>query len=758
MSWTLFTANILVKGFVVLGVATLMTLALRRASAASRHAVWAVALLSLLALPFLSSALPSWRMPVPVLDDEPAFYAPPEIQEATRKPKPAARPEPAAGPQAGATLSFETPTPSPRESRPPSAPPEPKRIQSSMTWQTWILTIWLAGFALFTSRILVGLVRSRFAVRSAEEIKDPQWKLLCEEIADQFGIAQRVRLLESPRASLPMTCGFFRSSVLLPENANTWTVERRRSVLLHEMAHVKRRDCLVQFLAQLTCAAHWCNPAAWFAARELRRESERACDDLVLHAGTRPSDYAHDLLDMARALTTTPTPTLAAVTLAHRSRLEERLLAILNPKLPRKALSRLSVSLAALAVVFFVFPLATIVPSATAREASSPLAPNPLILLEGSALTNPVLERIPSQVLEPASVIQMPSEVETKEQDVDRDAQMEVQVDDDGDDDDDDERQWVEERLLIPLIEALADPEPAVREQAASVLGDLEDERAVEPLMAAASDENEDVRAQVIWALGSMEDPRAFETFRSALSDESEEVQENALWALGQLEDPRSVDALTEALQSSNPDIRETAASSLGQIEDPRAIDALTSVIDDESPDVREQAVWALGMIEDPGAVPTLKQALKDENPDVRGQAAWALGKIEDPGALDALAVAVNDESADVREQVVWAMGMIQDPASVDALSSALNDLEPGIREQAAWALGMIQDPRAVDPLIAAVADSDSDVRSEVVWALGMIQDRKSLDALTLAIKDESPDVRAQALWAISMLARPDED
>ncbi len=67
MFWTLFTANILVKGFIVLGVATLMTLALRRASAAARHAVWALALLSLLALPFLSSVLPSWRMPVPAM-------------------------------------------------------------------------------------------------------------------------------------------------------------------------------------------------------------------------------------------------------------------------------------------------------------------------------------------------------------------------------------------------------------------------------------------------------------------------------------------------------------------------------------------------------------------------------------------------------------------------------------------------------------------------------------------------------------------
>ena len=278
MSWTLFTANILVKGFVVLGVATLMTLALRRASAAARHAVWALALLSLLALPFLSSALPSWRMPVPemLLPVAPSFEAPRELNPMPLPPKLAAAHEPAARHQAKATASSRTPITSPQDPRPSGAPSEPSPIQSSMTWQTWILTIWLGGFALFASRILVGLVRSRIAVRSAAEIKDPSWKLLCEEIADRFEIAQRVRLLQSPRSALPVTCGFFRSSVLLPESANEWTLDRRRSVLLHEMAHVKRRDCLVQFLAQLTCAAHWCNPAAWFAARELRRESEPA--------------------------------------------------------------------------------------------------------------------------------------------------------------------------------------------------------------------------------------------------------------------------------------------------------------------------------------------------------------------------------------------------------------------------------------------------------------------------------------------------
>ena len=75
----------------------------------------------------------------------------------------------------------------------------------------------------------------------------------------------------------------------MPEDANRWPLERLRIVLLHELAHVKRRDCLTHVVAQLACALHWFNPLAWIAARHIRTERERACDDLVLACGTRGS-------------------------------------------------------------------------------------------------------------------------------------------------------------------------------------------------------------------------------------------------------------------------------------------------------------------------------------------------------------------------------------------------------------------------------------------------------------------------------------
>ena len=101
---------------------------------------------------------------------------------------------------------------------------------------------------------------------------------------------------------MPMASGIFAPSVLMPEDANRWPLERLRIVLLHELAHVKRRDCLTHVVAQLACALHWFNPLAWIAARHIRTERERACDDLVLACGTRGPDYAEELLEIARVM------------------------------------------------------------------------------------------------------------------------------------------------------------------------------------------------------------------------------------------------------------------------------------------------------------------------------------------------------------------------------------------------------------------------------------------------------------------------
>ena len=103
----------------------------------------------------------------------------------------------------------------------------------------------------------------------------------------QLGIRRQVELLSSPRRAMPMTWGLWRTCLLLPEEAIAWDAAALCAVLLHELAHAKRRDCLTQLAAQVACALYWFNPLVWLAWRQMLTEREGACDDLVLRHGQR---------------------------------------------------------------------------------------------------------------------------------------------------------------------------------------------------------------------------------------------------------------------------------------------------------------------------------------------------------------------------------------------------------------------------------------------------------------------------------------
>ena len=142
-------------------------------------------------------------------------------------------------------------------------------------------------------------------------------------------------------------------------------------MLLHELAHIERRDCLTQTLASLTSAVYWIHPGAWWAARRLQVEREFACDDRVLGLGAGARDYAGHLLEIAYSLGGGRTPALA-VGMARRGQLEGRLLAVLDAARNRKAPSapgRLVASVAALAVLL---PLAALTASTHAAATVLP--------------------------------------------------------------------------------------------------------------------------------------------------------------------------------------------------------------------------------------------------------------------------------------------------------------------------------------------------------------------------------------------------
>ena len=152
------------------------------------------------------------------------------------------------------------------------------------------------------------------------------------------------------------------------------------------MAHIRRQDCLTQALGELVVCVYWFHPLVWLALRRLRVEREHACDDMVLHAGTKASDYAAHLLALARSLQ----PAVlshAAVSMA-APRLETRLRAILNPRVNRQALKPAVGWIASLVAACLVLPLAAMRPQAvdaqtvsgTVYDAASARVPGAIVI------------------------------------------------------------------------------------------------------------------------------------------------------------------------------------------------------------------------------------------------------------------------------------------------------------------------------------------------------------------------------------------
>jgi hypothetical protein len=99
----------------------------------------------------------------------------------------------------------------------------------------------------------------------------------------------------------PFVVGLWRPRIILPLDSRIWSDERRTFVLLHELAHIKRRDLLTQFLAGSVVAVNWFNPFSWLLFSKMMRLRELACDDFVLLQDQQPVRYAETLLGVAAA-------------------------------------------------------------------------------------------------------------------------------------------------------------------------------------------------------------------------------------------------------------------------------------------------------------------------------------------------------------------------------------------------------------------------------------------------------------------------
>ncbi|HWC75563.1 MAG TPA: M56 family metallopeptidase [Gemmatimonadales bacterium] len=370
-------ADAFVKATVLLLLAGAGSWALRRGPAALRHLVWALACGGLLVLPVASTLLPNLRVA-----GWPRFEAPIAFRVQQLPTQPVAAPvhEPVAPRRAAAEPSGRAVTSRIAQ----SAAAQSVRFTLTTDWTAWIVPVWLSGVAVVLILMAIGLARIWWLDRITALVDDETWYQLSDDLCRQIGLTRRIRLLRASGPAMPMTWGIRRPAILLPAEADAWPADRRRDVLLHELAHVKRHDFLVQLIARVACAVYWFHPLVWLAATRLREERERACDDQVLRSGAKPSAYATHLLELARGLRAAPATSLTSVAMARPAQLATRLIDVLDARRRRDTLSKGLALPAWIAAIAIVVPLAAIAPRAAEPAAlridTIPMTPKPEVI------------------------------------------------------------------------------------------------------------------------------------------------------------------------------------------------------------------------------------------------------------------------------------------------------------------------------------------------------------------------------------------
>ena len=480
------TIGITLKSLLVLiGILTL-TWFMRRSSASERHMYLSAAAVVLLALPLASLVLPSW---------DTGFFSDPFPLKDSKVIVTSAETVPGAAPG----------------SEPGSARlgPLSSGKQSQFGWFDWVLIVWLTGAVALLFRLVGGKLYGYWVAWRASEIKDRGFMNTVDQVAYRLGINRKITIVESDRFNVPFVYGILRPRLIMPPQARTWPSERLEAILHHELAHIKRKDILIQFLAQITCCLYWINPLVWILERRLFLERERACDDMTLGQNIKASEYAGHLMEVLEEMGTKTNNNLWVVTaMAEGTDFKDRILSILNPTAQRRLPKLTHLSMVIVFSLFFLLLLSSFSPWAAA-------------------------ERVADES----------SKAGQKEMEVEEKAQLTV------------------------LIEALKSSSAEVREHAASGLGKWGDRRAVPALIDALRDKNAVVREHVATALGKLGDKQAVPPLIKALNDENAVVREHAASALGKLGDKQAIQPLLDALKKEqNPRVREHILSALRKL------------------------------------------------------------------------------------------------------------------------------------------------------------------------------------------------
>jgi beta-lactamase regulating signal transducer with metallopeptidase domain len=239
-------------------------------------------------------------------------------------------------------------------------------------WAFILFSVWLLGVLAAGGQLLLGILRLHSLRKSCKAIDPAELDPALAEIARDFSSAHSVTLATSDKVNVPAAIGFFHPMIVIP----TWalhelTAEEFRVILLHEFAHLHRRDDWTNLLQKAVRALFIFHPAIWWIERQLSVEREMACDDHVLAETGNPRGYAKCLVALLERSFARRALIMAQAAVRHAGEARQRLSRILDSN--RTTSRRFGAPAIGLAGTFSLLCLA-IVPHAPELVAFAPSA------------------------------------------------------------------------------------------------------------------------------------------------------------------------------------------------------------------------------------------------------------------------------------------------------------------------------------------------------------------------------------------------
>lgn len=205
----------------------------------------------------------------------------------------------------------------------------------------WLSLAWLGGIFILCLRLIGGWLYLEYLRRSGQHIVPLQWQQQVEQLSFKMNIKRHVRLLESNLLDHPITMGFFKPIILFPIGMiSQMSPEQIEAILLHELAHIKRADYLVNYFQSIVEIVLFYHPAVWWISQDLRESREHCCDDLALSQGYDRWQYAQALLQLTKTNSSSKTIFAMSLTGNKHSQLSRRIQRLFGRYTPDRFMSR----------------------------------------------------------------------------------------------------------------------------------------------------------------------------------------------------------------------------------------------------------------------------------------------------------------------------------------------------------------------------------------------------------------------------------